>query len=220
MDSPEVVFNYFPQLSDTQRNQFARLGDLYGYWNAQINVISRKDIDNLYLHHVLHSLAIALFHPFADGSCILDIGTGGGFPGIPLAILFPKCRFVLIDSIGKKITVCQTVAKAIGLKNVKCDHQNVVENKEHYDFIVSRAVMKAPDLFRMVRKNISLAINDPSLLNGLICLKGGNVDEELEEEPALLASAKTKDINEWFKEEYFQDKKVLYLPVSAFDSKL
>ena len=151
----EIIFQYFQELTDVQREQFAQLDALYREWNAKINVISRKDIDNLYPHHVLHSLGIAKVINFRPGTKIMDIGTGGGFPGIPLAILFPECQFKLIDSIGKKIKVASAVAQAIGLKNVQIEHRNVMEEKAKYDFVVSRAVMNASDLVKLVRKNIS-----------------------------------------------------------------
>ena len=151
----DIIFQYFKELSDNQREQFAQLDALYREWNAKINVISRKDIDNLYLHHVLHSLGIAKVINFRPGTQIMDIGTGGGFPGIPLAILFPECQFKLIDSIGKKIKVAAAVAEAIGLKNVVIEHRNVMEEKAQYDFVVSRAVMNATDLVKLVRKNVS-----------------------------------------------------------------
>ena len=151
----EQIIKYFPQLSDVQRSQYAALMELYRDWNAKINVISRKDIDNLYEHHVLHSLAIAKFTGFQPGTEILDFGTGGGFPGIPLAIMFPECRFKLIDGTGKKILVATEVAKAIGLKNVVAEHLRGEDEKGKYDFVVSRAVMPLPDLLKIVRKNIS-----------------------------------------------------------------
>ena len=174
----DIIFQYFKELSDNQREQFAQLDALYREWNAKINVISRKDIDNLYLHHVLHSLGIAKVINFRPGTQIMDIGTGGGFPGIPLAILFPECQFKLIDSIGKKIKVAAAVAEAIGLKNVVIEHRNVMEEKAQYDFVVSRAVMNATDLVKLVRKNVSHQQHN-SLPNGLICLKGGDVTAEM-----------------------------------------
>ena len=174
----DIIFQYFPELSDTQREQFNQLDALYRDWNAKINVISRKDIDNLYPHHVLHSLGIAKVISFRPGTKIMDIGTGGGFPGIPLAILFPECQFKLIDSIGKKIKVASAVAQAIGLKNVEIEHRNVMEEKGKYDFVVSRAVMNASDLVKLVRKNVAREQRN-ALPNGLICLKGGDVAAEL-----------------------------------------
>ena len=174
----EIIFQYFKDINDEQRAQFRALGPLYQEWNAKINVISRKDIDNLYMHHVLHSLGIAKVVNFRQGSNILDIGTGGGFPGIPLAILFPNCKFKLIDSIGKKTRVAAAVANAIGLKNVVVEHRNVVEEKNKYDFVVSRAVMNATDLVKLIRKNVSKEQRN-ALPNGLICLKGGDMTEEV-----------------------------------------
>ena len=150
----EIITKYFPTLSETQLKQYAALMDLYRDWNAKINVISRKDIDNLYEHHVLHSLAIAKAIRFVPGTSILDFGTGGGFPGIPLAIMFPECRFKLIDGTGKKILVATEVAKAIGLKNVRAEHLRGEEEKGKFDFVVSRAVMPLPNLMKIVRKNI------------------------------------------------------------------
>ena len=174
----EIIFQYFKDINDEQRAQFRALGPLYQEWNAKINVISRKDIDNLYMHHVLHSLGIAKVVNFRQGSNILDIGTGGGFPGIPLAILFPNCKFKLIDSIGKKTRVAAAVANAIGLKNVVVEHRNVIEEKNKYDFVVSRAVMNASDLVKLIRKNVSKEQRN-ALPNGLICLKGGDMTEEV-----------------------------------------
>ena len=172
----EIIFQYFKDINDEQRAQFRALGPLYQEWNAKINVISRKDIDNLYMHHVPHSLGIAKVVNFRQGSNILDIGTGGGFPGIPLAILFPNCKFKLIDSIGKKTRVAAAVANAIGLKNVVVEHRNVIEEKNKYDFVVSRAVMNASDLVKLIRKNVSKEQRN-ALPNGLICLKGGDMTE-------------------------------------------
>ena len=170
----EEILHYFPELSDLQRQQFAALYDLYSDWNSKINVISRKDIENIYLHHVLHSLAIGKMIHFKNNTKILDFGTGGGFPGIPLAILFPECQFKLIDGTGKKIRVATEVANAIGLKNVTLEHLRGEDEKGKYDFVVSRAVMPLPDLIKIVRKNISK--NNFNLLgNGVICLKGGTI---------------------------------------------
>ena len=174
----EIITKYFPELNDKQKQQFEMLDALYRDWNAKINVISRKDIDNLYEHHVLHSLAIAKAIRFKDGSRILDFGTGGGFPGIPLAIMFPKCKFRLIDGTGKKIMVANEVAKALGLQNVEALHRRGEEEKGEYDFIVSRAVMQLPLLMKIIQKNISKKQNN-ALPNGLLCLKGGDLKEEL-----------------------------------------
>lgn len=174
----ELILRYFPQLTDTQKQQFDALDALYRDWNAKINVISRKDIDNLYPHHILHSLGIARIVRFRPGTRVLDLGTGGGFPGIPLAILFPDVEFHLIDSIGKKVRVAQAVAEAIGLKNCICEHKNVVEERGKYDFIVSRAVMPMPDLVKLVRKNVRREQHN-SLPNGIIALKGGDIQAEM-----------------------------------------
>ena len=205
----EQIIKYFPQLSDVQRSQYAALMELYRDWNAKINVISRKDIDNLYEHHVLHSMAIAKFVNFRPGTRILDFGTGGGFPGIPLAIMFPECRFKLIDGTGKKILVATEVAKAIGLKNVVAEHLRGEDEKGKYDFVVSRAVMPLPDLLKIVRKNISKTQRN-AMMNGVICLKGGNVDGEIH---PFRRNAEVADISQWFQEEWFQEKNVIYVPV-------
>lgn len=203
----DIIFQYFPELSDTQREQFDQLDALYRDWNAKINVISRKDIDNLYSHHVLHSLGIAKVIKFRPGSKIMDIGTGGGFPGIPLAILFPECQFKLIDSIGKKIKVATAVAQAIGLKNVQIEHRNVMEEKGKYDFVVSRAVMNASDLVKLVRKNVAREQHN-SLPNGLICLKGGDVTDEL---APFAHCSEVWNLSQYFDDEFFETKKVTYI---------
>lgn len=203
----EIIFQYFQELTDVQREQFAQLDALYREWNAKINVISRKDIDNLYPHHVLHSLGIAKVINFRPGTKIMDIGTGGGFPGIPLAILFPECQFKLIDSIGKKIKVASAVAQAIGLKNVQIEHRNVMEEKAKYDFVVSRAVMNASDLVKLVRKNISRGQRN-ALPNGLICLKGGDVTEEM---APFANCSEVWNLSQYFADEFFETKKVTYI---------
>lgn len=207
----EVILKYFPKISEIQKLQFTALYELYTNWNAKINVISRKDIDNLYLHHVLHSLAISQIINFKPTSEILDIGTGGGFPGIPLAILFPECRFTLIDSIGKKIKVGQEVANAINLKNIDLKHQRVQEEKGKFDFVVSRAVMPLDDLVKLVRKNICKEQKN-SLPNGLICLKGGELQHEI---LPFKKIASSYEISDYFKEEYFKTKKVVYVPLQV-----
>ena len=189
--------------------QLARLDGLYREWNDKINVISRKDIDNLYEHHVLHSLSIGKYISFRPATSILDVGTGGGFPGIPLAILFPQCRFHLIDSIGKKVRVATEVAKAIGLRNVRCTHENVKEERGRYDFVISRAVMNAPELTRLVQNKISRVGNN-ALPNGIICLKGGDLSEELSN---LNRWHDLTDISDYFSEPYFETKKILYIPI-------
>lgn len=203
----EIIFQYFKDINDEQRAQFRALGPLYQEWNAKINVISRKDIDNLYMHHVLHSLGIAKVVNFRQGSNILDIGTGGGFPGIPLAILFPNCKFKLIDSIGKKTRVAAAVANAIGLKNVVVEHRNVVEEKNKYDFVVSRAVMNATDLVKLIRKNVSKEQRN-ALPNGLICLKGGDMTEEV---APFKNHSEIWDLKPYFDDEFFDTKKVMYI---------
>lgn len=203
----EIIFQYFKDINDEQRAQFRALGPLYQEWNAKINVISRKDIDNLYMHHVLHSLGIAKVVNFRQGSNILDIGTGGGFPGIPLAILFPNCKFKLIDSIGKKTRVAAAVANAIGLKNVVVVHRNVVEEKNKYDFVVSRAVMNATDLVKLIRKNVSKEQRN-ALPNGLICLKGGDMTEEV---APFRNHSEVWDLKSYFDDEFFDTKKVMYI---------
>lgn len=202
-----IIGEYF-KLTDSQAEQFAQLDVLYRDWNSKINVISRKDIDNLYEHHVLHSLAIAKFLPFQPGTTILDVGTGGGFPGIPLAILFPECQFVLIDSIGKKIKVASEIAKALGLANVVCKQERVEEEKQKFDFVVSRAVMPMLDLVKLVRKNISPTHRN-AIPNGLIVLKGGDLKEELRP----FKEAEIIPCTQWFKGEWFNTKQVIYLPL-------
>ena len=187
----------------------AALGVLYPEWNAKINVISRKDIDNLYEHHILHSLAIAKFLQFQPNTTILDVGTGGGFPGIPLAILFPEVQFTLIDSIGKKIRVAQEIATAVGLKNVTCKQLRAEEEKGRYDFIVSRAVMPLADLKKLVQKNISKQQHN-ALPNGLILLKGGDLQAEVY---PFRNVAETVNISDWFDEEFFKTKKIVYMPL-------
>ncbi len=205
----EIIQKYFPNLSAEQQQQFAALDALYRDWNAKINVISRKDIDNLYEHHVLHSMAIARMVNFRPGTRILDFGTGGGFPGIPLAILFPECQFKLIDGTGKKIRVAQEVCNAIGLKNCHPEHLRGEDEKGRYDFVVSRAVMPLPDLVKIVRKNIAKE-NKNALPNGILCLKGGNLEAELQPFRKIVESA---ELSTWFSEEWFKEKHVIYLPL-------
>ena len=203
-----IISDYF-QLSDHQEQQFAALDVLYRDWNSKINVISRKDIDNLYEHHVLHSLAIDKVLPFQPHTEILDVGTGGGFPGIPLAILFPECRFTLIDSIGKKIKVAQEVANALGLMNVECIQERAEEEKRKFDFVVSRAVMPLPDLVRLVQKNVSTKQRN-AVPNGLVVLKGGDLREELR---PFQKRAEITEISTLFRGEWFDTKRVIYLPL-------
>ena len=202
-----IISEYFT-LTARQAEQFAQLDALYRDWNSKINVISRKDIDNLYEHHVLHSLAIAKFLPFQPGTTILDVGTGGGFPGIPLAILFPECQFVLIDSIRKKILVATEIAKALGLTNVICKQERAEEEKQIFDFIASRAVMPMPDLVKLVRKNVKPTPMN-AIPNGLIVLKGGDLKEELRP----FKEAELIPCTQWFKGEWFDTKQVIYLPL-------
>ena len=205
----EIIYKYFPHLSDIQQQQFAALGELYRDWNTKINVISRKDIDNVYQHHVLHSLAIAKIINFRPGTRILDFGTGGGFPGVPLSILFPECQFKLIDGTGKKIRVAQEVCDAIGLKNCAPTHLRGEDEKDKYDFIVSRAVMPLPDLVKLMRKNISKTSQN-ALPNGVLCLKGGNLQAEIQSYHKIV---ETTEISQFFSEEWFKEKYVIYLPL-------
>lgn len=205
----DIILKYFPDITEEQKKQFAALYDLYTEWNAKINVISRKDIENLYEHHVLHSLAIARVIQFRAGSRIMDLGTGGGFPGIPLAILFPEVHFHLVDSIGKKVRVATEVASAIGLKNVTFRHARAEEEKQTFDFVVSRAVMPLADLIKIIKKNISVKQQN-ALPNGLICLKGGELEHE-----AMPFKHKTvmHNLSDEFEEEFFKTKKVVYVSV-------
>ncbi len=205
----EIILKYFPDLTEEQRTQFAALYDLYADWNAKINVISRKDIENLYLHHVLHSLGIARMIRFRPGSRIMDLGTGGGFPGIPLAILFPETHFHLVDSIGKKVKVASEVAQAIGLKNVSFRHARAQEEKGKFDFVVSRAVMPLEDLVKIIRKNIS-PVQQNAIPNGLICLKGGELQNET---LPFRQTVMMQDLKEEFEEPFFETKKVVYVTV-------
>ena len=204
-----LIEKYFPHLSDEQRRQFAMLDELYRDWNAKINVISRKDIDNLYEHHVLHSLAIAKTINFRPGTRILDFGTGGGFPGVPLAIMFPECQFKLIDGTGKKVRVAQEVATAIGLKNCQPEHLRGEDEKGKYDFVVSRAVMPLPDLVKIVRKNIEKRQQN-AMGNGVFCLKGGELQAEIQPFRHIV---EVNAISSWFAEEWFKEKSVIYLPL-------
>lgn len=205
----EQILQYFHTLTSTQRDQLAALQELYTEWNAKINVISRKDIDNLYEHHVLHSLAIAKALTFRPGTRVLDFGTGGGFPGVPLAIMFPEAEFKLIDGTGKKIHVAAEVAKAIGLRNCHPEHLRGEDEHEKFDFVVSRAVMPLPDLVKIVRKNIAKQQHN-SLANGVICLKGGNIEAEVR---PFRRIAEVTPISNWFKEEWFKEKQLIYLPI-------
>lgn len=203
----QAIYELFPQLTETQRGQLEALDALYRDWNAKINVISRKDIDNLYSHHVLHSLGIAKVANFRPGTSIMDVGTGGGFPGIPLAILYPECRFLLVDSIGKKIRVASDVIEQLGLTNVKAVHRNVMEEKGKYDFVVSRAVMDTRELVRLVKKNISREQHN-ALPNGLICLKGGDLATEL---APFKNTSEIWNLSDFFSDEFFETKQVIYV---------
>ena len=205
----EKIRKYFPNLTELQIERFEALDALYHDWNAKINVISRKDIDNLYEHHILHSLGIAKVLNFTPGTQIMDLGTGGGFPGIPLAIMFPECKFHLVDSIGKKIKVCTEVAQAIGLDNVTFRHCRAEEEKDLFDFVVSRAVMPLNDLIKIIRKNISKNPHN-AMPNGLICLKGG----ELEHEVMPVKNHTTMfQLSDYYTEEFFETKKVVYVSI-------
>lgn len=204
----DIIKKYFKDLSDKQIKQFSLLYDLYQDWNAKINIISRKDIDNLYEHHVLHSMAIAKLIHFKAGTTILDFGTGGGFPGIPLAILFPEVSFKMIDGTGKKIKVATEIGKDIELRNILPMHMRGEEEKDKFDFIVSRAVMPLPNLIKIVRKNISKEQHN-ALPNGVIVLKGGNLKEETKSFKKIMEQI---ELTQWFEEEWFKDKYILYLP--------
>lgn len=207
MDSINVIEKYFPGLSGKQREQFEKLGPLYADWNSKINVISRKDIDNLYTNHILHSLAIAKFLQPAPGTTFLDMGTGGGFPGIPLAIMYPECRFHLIDRIGKKIKVAQAIAEAIGLTNVTFQHGDIGECRQKYDYVVSRAVMRLDELLPLIKNNVGGKQRN-GVPNGLICLKGGDISDELR---AARADELVDELRNYFDEEYFATKKLVYV---------
>lgn len=204
----EVVLKYFSNLTDVQHKQFEQLESLYKDWNAKINVISRKDIDELYIHHVLHSLAIAKIISFKPESKVLDVGTGGGFPGIPLAILFPETQFYLIDVIAKKIKVVNEIASALGLTNVKAEQMRAENVRENFDFIVSRAVTNMPDFVKWVRNKTKKEQNH-SLKNGVLYLKGGDLTEEL----SVFTNTEIYNLSDFFEEEFFETKKVVYLPL-------
>jgi 16S rRNA (guanine527-N7)-methyltransferase len=204
----EEIIKQFPNVTDNQVQQFQKLDALYHDWNSKINVISRKDIDELYTKHVLHSLAIAKVQPFEPGTYILDVGTGGGFPGIPLAILFPETRFYLIDVIAKKIKVVQAVADALELKNVKAEQMRAENVKGDFDFIVSRAVTNMPDFYSWVKDKIKKQ-NKHELKNGILYLKGGDLTEEL----ASFPKATEYNISNFFSDEFFETKKVVHLPL-------
>lgn len=204
----ELITKYFPHLSDIQVKQFAQLDELYRFWNSQINLISRKDIDNLYLHHILHSLSLAKVITFNPGSRIMDVGTGGGFPGIPLAIMFPEVQFHLVDSIGKKIKVVNEVATALGLENVTAEQIRVELIKDKFDFIVSRAVTTLPEFHSWVQGKFSKQ-KKHKVSNGIFYLKGGDLTNEIE---PFKKSVTIFPISDYFSEEFFVTKKIIYLP--------
>jgi 16S rRNA (guanine527-N7)-methyltransferase len=209
LNNSDIIFKYFPDLPDSQKIQFTKLFDLYKDWNEKINVISRKDIDNLYVNHVLHSLSIAKIVSFKPGSKILDVGTGGGFPGIPLAILFPEIQFHLVDSIGKKITVVKNVAEALNLQNVQAEQVRAEQLKGQYDFIVSRAVTRLKEFYGWINRKVKKD-SAHELFNGILYLKGGDITDELAE---LKKPHQIFEISDYFTEEYFETKKVVYLPL-------
>ena len=203
----ELINKYFPNITDLQRQQYAALDQLYHEWNSKINVISRKDIDNLYEHHILHSLGIAQLINFKPGTCIMDLGTGGGFPGIPLAIMFPDVKFHLVDSIGKKIKVCDEIRNALSLANVTTEWTRAENIKGKYDFVVSRAVMPLTDLVKLCRKNVAKESHN-AMPNGLICLKGGELAHEV---MPMKSNTLITDLSNYFSEEFFETKKVVYV---------
>lgn len=206
--SIKVLKKYFPEITNIQLDKYKKLENLYKEWNAKINVISRKDIDELYERHVLHSLGIAKVQPFKPGSKVLDVGTGGGFPGIPLAIMFPETQFHLTDAIGKKIKVVSAVAEELDIKNVKAEHVRAEKVKDTYDFIVSRAVTNMPDFVKLVKGKI--AKNQlHELKNGILYLKGGDLTEEL----SVYSTSKIYNLSDFFNEEFFDTKKIVYLPL-------
>jgi 16S rRNA (guanine527-N7)-methyltransferase len=204
----DLIFKYFPNLTEEQQNQFIRLEELYQDWNTKINVVSRKDIDELYLRHVLHSLGIAKIQEFLPGTSVLDVGTGGGFPGIPLAILFPETRFTLVDAIGKKIKVVDEVVQGLGIMNVVTKNQRVEELKDQHDFIVSRAVAAMPTFVHWVRGRIKKK-SVHQRKNGILYLKGGDLAEELKG----YRTAQVFDLTDYFSEDFFETKKIVYLPL-------
>ena len=209
MQESDIIFKYFPSLTKSQQKQFAALGELYREWNEKINVVSRKDIEKLYVHHVLHSLGIAKVQPFLPGARILDVGTGGGFPGIPLAILFPETQFVLVDSIAKKITVVTNVAEALGLDNVNAQNARAEKVKGKFDFIVSRAVTRMSPFYNWVEGKVKEE-SVHNLHNGILYLKGGDLEEEMQESKLNYA---IYELDKYFEEDFFETKKVVYVPM-------
>jgi 16S rRNA (guanine527-N7)-methyltransferase len=206
----DIIYNYFPKLTDIQKEQFAKLADLYTFWNSQINVISRKDIDSLYLHHVLHSLGVAKFvQELAPGTHILDVGTGGGFPGIPMAILFPEVKFHLVDSIGKKIKVVREVAAELGLNNVEADHIRAEQLDDKYDFVISRAVTRLGEFTPWIRNKFSKKDKN-GIPNGILYLKGGDLSEEIKESKL---KAELHPLSSYFTEDFFDTKYLVYVPM-------
>ena len=210
MNDSTIIEKYFPKLTDKQKLQFAQLGELYATWNAQINVISRADIDNLYEKHILHSLAIAKVVDFKDFTEILDVGTGGGFPGIPLAILYPNCQFLLVDSIGKKIKVVNEIATALGLENVKAEQMRAELVEGEFDFVVSRAVTRLLPFYGWVKGKININ-NYNKYKNGILYLKGGDLKEELKE---LGKKSRVFELSDYFEEEFFETKMVVHVPMT------
>ena len=204
----ELILKYFPDLTPLQIEQFTKLEALYQDWNLKINVVSRKDIDELYLRHVLHSIAIAKVIQFKDGSSLMDVGTGGGFPGVPLAVLFPECEFHLVDSINKKLNVVRDVVAGLELQNVKVTHSRVEDIKETYDFIISRAVAAMPTFVHWIKGKVAKSQQN-ELKNGIIYLKGGDLAEELQN----YQTAKIYDISDYFEEDFFETKKIVHLPI-------
>lgn len=207
MDSPQIIFDAFPALTPKQRQQFQEIGPLYADWNAKINVISRKDIDNFYLHHALHSLSVAKFITPEAGTTFMDMGTGGGFPGIPLAILWPDCTFHLVDRIGKKLKVAQEIAAAIGLHNVTFQHGDIGECRKKYNFVLSRAVMRLDELVPLIRKNIA-STNCNAFPNGLLCLKGGDLTDEIK---ATRRPVIEVPLSDYFSQSFFETKQLIYV---------
>ena len=209
MQDASIIFNYFPSLTEKQKSQIEQLGPLYKEWNGKINLVSRKDIENIYVNHVLHSLAIAKIISFKPGTQVIDVGTGGGFPGIPLAILFPETNFYLVDSIGKKITVVKEVAAALGLRNVRTDQIRAEEVRGQYDFVVSRAVARMKEFYGWVHNKIKDKSTN-NLDNGILYLKGGDLEEEMNE---LKCPYSIYNLSDYFKEEFFETKHVVFVPL-------